>query len=130
MPLPTIETSGLRIISHEVAMAAVPPAVAAKAVSTAMTGTAMSACSCEPGLKPNQPMNSRSTPAMARGMLWPGRARGLPSSVYLPMRGPSTMAPARAANPPVMWTRPEPAKSMKPASSSHPAPHFQLTTIG
>ena len=35
----------------------------------------------------------------------------IPSLVYLPKRGPSTMAPAKAAHPPTECTMVEPAKS-------------------
>ena len=52
---------------------------------------------------------------MAEVMLWPGMALTLPSLPYLPMRGPSTRTPARAAQAPAEWTTVEPAKSQKPS---------------
>jgi hypothetical protein len=50
-------------------------------------------------------------PSIAIGMLWPASVRGLPSGAYLPMRAPSTTAPASPAMPPMACTTPEPAKS-------------------
>ncbi len=50
-------------------------------------------------------------PSMAIGTWWPGIVFGEPSALNLPMRGPMTTAPARAAAPPMAWTMPEPAKS-------------------
>ena len=76
----------------------------------------------EPGLKPNQPSHSTNRPITARDILCPGMAWGLPSRPYLPMRGPSSSAPARAAQPPTEWTAASPAKSMKPMSASQPPP--------
>ena len=67
--------------------------------------------SVDAALKPNQPNSRMNVPSMAIGMWWPGSARGVPSLANLPMRGPSTMAPASAATPPTVWTTPEPAKS-------------------
>ena len=65
----------------------------------------------EAALKPNQPNRRMNVPSMAIGMWWPGSARGVPSLANLPMRGPSTRAPASAATPPIRCTTPEPAKS-------------------
>ena len=70
--------------------------------------------SVEPGLKPNQPKARMNVPASAIGMSWPGIGTDSPSLVYLPMRGPITIAPASAATPPTMWTTDEPAKSTWP----------------
>lgn len=42
----------------------------------------------------------------------------LPSASKRPMRGPITHAPARAARPPVIWTTPQPAKSITPVPSN------------
>ena len=69
------------------------------------------AAKVEAALKPNQPNSRMNVPSIAIGMWWPGIALALPSLSNLPMRGPSTMAPARAAAPPTAWTTPEPAKS-------------------
>ena len=67
--------------------------------------------STEPPLKPNQPSHSRKTPMVASGILLGRIGRTRPSGVYLPMRGPSRMAPASAPQPPTEWTIVEPAKS-------------------
>ncbi len=64
-----------------------------------------------PGLKPNQPKARMKQPVMASVKLWPGMLFGEPSLLYLPMRGPSTMAPARPIQPPTECTTPLPAKS-------------------
>ncbi len=65
-------------------------------------------------LKPNQPKIRMIVPRMAIGRLWPGMATGVPSFLNLPMRGPSTMAPASAAKPPTACTTDDPAKSTAP----------------
>ena len=67
---------------------------------------------------------------MAEVMLCPGMAWTLPSLPYLPMRGPKTMTPARAAHAPVECTTVDPAKSQKPSSASQPPPHIQCPTMG
>ncbi len=64
-----------------------------------------------PGLKPNQPKARMNVPRMARIWLWPRIVLAEPSLLYLPMRGPRTIAPARAHQPPTEWTTPDPAKS-------------------
>jgi hypothetical protein len=110
-PLPIIARSGLPVFSQIVIVVRNAPAVAANIVLRAMRGTSRSAASSEPGLKPNHPIHRMNTPRTAKGMLWPGIARGLPSGPYLPMRGPSNIAPISAAMPPVMCTMPDPAKS-------------------
>ena len=110
-PLPTMPTSGLPVLIQTVAMAPMAPAAAASVVVTAIGPMAESAASSEPGLKPYQPTSRMNTPSMAKGTLWPRMTLALPSGPYLPMRGPSTLAPQKAATPPVMCTRVEPAKS-------------------
>ena len=132
MPLPVMPTSGLPLLSQMVHMAATPPAAAASSVMTAMSMTGRSAASSEPGLKPNQPTNRITVPRATSGMLWPRMARGLPSLVYLPRRGPRMSAPMRAAQPPTLCTMVEPAKSLNGVSSwaSQPPPQVQCTTIG
>ena len=93
-------------------MAATAPKAAAMAVLAATTPKRMSVTdNVEAALKPNQPNSRMNVPSMAIGMWWAASVRGLPSAPYLPMRGPSTRAPARAAAPPIMCTTPEPAKS-------------------
>ena len=53
-----------------------------------------------------------------------------PSLRYLPQRGPTTSAPASAAQPPVECTIVEPAKSVKPICPSQPPPHVHAPTMG
>ncbi len=82
---------------------------------TAMTETRRSLlASVLPGLKPNQPKARMKQPRTPIGMLWPGIGFAEPSLLYLPMRGPSTIAPASAVTPPTMCTTDEPAKSTWP----------------
>ena len=70
--------------------------------------------SCEPPLKPNQPIHNINVPKVAIAKLEPGIGVTLPSLAYLPIRGPKIMAPIRAAHPPTECTTVEPAKSRKP----------------
>jgi hypothetical protein len=74
--------------THVMNIAITAPAAPASTVVTATGVTALSAASSEPGLKPNQPTRRMNTPTMAKGIEWPGMARGLPSGPYFPMRGP------------------------------------------
>ena len=91
-----------------------------------------------PGLKPNQPKARMNVPSMYIGTLWAGRALGVPSLLYLPMRGPMMNAPARAVTPPTMWTTDDPAKStwpwprpkLAPSLDSQPPPQTQLPNTG
>ena len=107
-------------------MARTEPAAAARLVLTKIMAMSLLAAVVEPGLNPNQPSQRINTPRAARGKLWPKIGLILPSLVYLPIRGPRTMAPARAAQPPTECTTVEPAKSMKPKPSSQPLPLNRL----
>ncbi len=133
-PLAAMPTSGFpRDITHEIAMATTEPAAAASVVVTAMTPmTSPSAASCDPGLKPYHPTSSTNVPSTTNGTECPWMVRGLPSAPYLPMRGPSAIAPIRAAIPPVACTIVEPAKSIIGVDrwASQPPPHSQWTTTG
>ena len=103
--------SGLCCSPHDAAMAPMTPAAAASDVVTKTRDTsAGSALSTDPPLNPYQPSHSRNTPIVASGMLCPATGRILPST-YLPRRGPSTITPASAAQPPTECTRVDPAKS-------------------
>src|SRR6056297_1397060 len=104
--------------------------VLAKMRLTSETSPTVPMASCEPPLKPNQPSHRMNVPSVARARLEPGIGLTLPSLPYLPRRGPSTMAPARAAHPPTECTTVEPAKSEKPISDSQPPPHCQEPEIG
>ena len=91
------------------------------------------AASVLPALKPNQPKARISVPITTNEMLWAGMALDEPSLLNLPIRGPSIIAPASAAIPPVMCTTLEPAKSMwplprpklTPSCESQPPPQTQ-----
>ena len=61
---------------------------------------------------------------LAIGMLWPGSARGLPSGPYLPIRGPSTTAPANAATPPTAWTTPRAGEVDVAGPQAHRVPRL------
>ncbi len=134
-------TSGTPSTSHPVTMAASAPAAAARVVVTAtLAKSAPTAASVEPALKPYQPNHRMNTPSAPRVSEWPGMARGLPLSSYLPIRGPMIETATSAATPPTRWTTPEPAKSRNPVvpkgspspvkGESHPFPQTQLVTIG
>ena len=70
------------------------------------------------------------TPRVTTSTLEGGVGLTLPSRRYLPSLGPMSHTPARAAQPPVLWTMVEPAKSMNPISLSHPPPHVHAPTVG
>jgi len=89
-----------------------------------------SAAIVEPGLNPNQPNHRTSTPMAAEVMLCPGRAFTFPPRPNFPMRGPRTMTPARAAQPPTEWTTVEPAKSRNPLPASQPPPQIRCPPTG
>ena len=112
MPFSAMDRSGFRSSSHEVTMAPTAPADAAMHVVTSVSDTRFgSPDRTEPPLNPNQPSHSRKTPMAASGMLLGRIGRMRPSGRYLPMRGPSSMAPANAPQPPTACTMVEPAKS-------------------
>src|SRR6056297_3262229 len=134
-PLSTMVRSGFLYmtcvrISAVTAPAAAAMLVLAKMRLTSETSPTVPIASCEPPLKPNQPSHRMNVPSVASARLEPGIGMTLPSLLYLPMRGPSTMAPASAAQPPTECTTVEPAKSEKPASLSQPPPHCQEPEIG
>src|SRR6056297_4251738 len=104
--------------------------VLAKMRLTSVMSPTVPAASCDPPLKPNQPSHRMNVPSVARARFDPGMGFTLPSLPYLPRRGPSTMAPARAAQPPTECTTVEPAKSEKPASANQPPPHCHDPEIG
>src|SRR5262245_40130189 len=78
----------------------------------------------EPGLKPNQPKNKMIVPNTPSDWLCPGIALPEPALLNLPMRGPITSAPARATQPPIICTGPEPAKSTAPLPNPSERPRF------
>src|SRR4051794_37851082 len=139
MPLHIMAGSGLpplRISQNMQATAPKAPAMAVFAATTAKR--VLVAANVEAALNPNHPNSRMNVPSMAIGMWWPGRTLAEPSLLNLPMRGPSTMAPARAATPPTACTTPEPAKSTyptphlaeSPSLASQPPPHVQAPNSG
>ena len=112
MPFTIMPGSGLPVLACMMNIAATAPNAAAIAVLVATMANCTSvAAKVEAALKPNQPNSRMKQPSMAIGMWWPGSVLADPSLLNLPMRGPSTMAPASAATPPTVCTTPEPAKS-------------------
>src|SRR5262245_7414679 len=139
IPLHAMETSGLPNNRYHTVIADAAPAHAARLVLTAMIEMRRSvAPSVEPGLKPIQPNKRMNVPVTTKGMLWAGKARGLPLASYFPVRGPRMMARAMAQKPPTAWTTVEPAKSqypwprpmVVPNCDIHPPPHTQAPKIG
>src|SRR5262245_19757624 len=112
MPLTIIPGSGLPVQNIITDLATTAPKAAASAVLVATTANWTSvAARVEAALNPNQPNSRMKQPSMAIGTWWPGMVLGVPSLLYLPMRGPRTSAPAKAATPPIVCTTPDPAKS-------------------
>ena len=133
-PFRTIVRSALPYTICVRASATMEPAAAAMFVfakirPTSVMSPTVPAANCEPPLKPNQPSHRMNVPSVASARLEPGIGFVLPS-LYLPIRGPSTMAPAKAAQPPTECTTVEPAKSEKPSSDNQPPPHCQEPEIG
>ena len=99
MPLAIIPGSGLPvflIITNIDTTAPKAPAIAVLAATVANWTSV--AAKVEAALKPNQPNSRMNVPSIAIGMWWPGMALAVPSLLNLPMRGPSTMAPASAGH--------------------------------
>ena len=112
MPLAIIPGSGLPVRMCVKSIATMAPNAAAIAVLVATVANCTSdEANVDAALNPNQPNSRMNVPSNAIGMWWAASVRGLPSAPYLPMRGPSTMAPAKAAAPPTACTTPLPAKS-------------------
>ena len=108
-------------IQRETSMAVTTLAAAARLVFTitmliATASTALANVSCDPPLKPNQPSQRMKTPSVTAMVLEGGVGLALPSRPNLPSLGPTTSMPASAAQPPVLCTMVEPAKSWNPSS--------------
>ena len=99
-PLAAISKSALPVRSSVRYIAAVAPAAPAISVLTAFSPS-----ESELMLNPNQPKNRMNVPITTYGTLWPRMV--MPCSQ--PLRGPTTIAPASARNPPIICTTPEPA---------------------
>ncbi len=139
MPLTIMPGSGLPVLNIITNIDVTAPNAPARAVLVATTANCTSvAARVEAALKPNQPNSRMKQPSMAIGMWCPGNVLAEPSLLYLPMRGPRTIAPARPATPPTAWTTPDPAKSTYPAPrpmvsqvlASQPPPQVQAPKIG
>ena len=101
-PLSVILTSGFPEII-EVYIAAIEAAPADKVVVTAIAARSTStAAKADPTLNPYHPNHKINTPNAPATIELPGRGNGVPLSSYLPIRGPTIITPARAANPPTM----------------------------
>ena len=68
-PFKLMPTSGFPNLIHEINMAKIAPAAAARLVLTKIMAILLSAVVVEPGLKPNQPSQRINTPRAARGIL-------------------------------------------------------------
>src|SRR5262249_35819877 len=96
------------------------------------------AASVLPGLNPNQPNARIRVPRATIGTSCAGIGFGVPSLLYLPIRGPRIQAPTSAVTPPVMCTTLDPAKStcplpslkLAPRSASQPPPQTQAPNTG
>mmetsp|Transcript_126563 Transcript_126563/g.219312 ORF Transcript_126563/g.219312 Transcript_126563/m.219312 type:complete len:228 (+) Transcript_126563:974-1657(+) len=121
--------------------AAHPPAAAAMVVVTqTLAETAWNPpdkASVEPALKPYQPSHRIRVPIATSVWLWGAKALSRAAwssgdSSLGPKRsflGPKIAAPTKAATPPVKWTTPEPAKSIKPLVPDMQASNVFLKTM-
>ena len=83
-----------------------PPEAAAlvfkNTIATALALSTEAVASTEPPLKPNQPIHRMNVPNVAIGRFAPGIALIWPLGPYLPLRAPSKITPASAAEAPAM----------------------------
>jgi len=96
-----------------------------KIVEIATASSNVPNANCEPPLNPNQPSHNTKTPSVTKGIEDAAKgcnALGTPFESNLPVLEPNNSAPANAADPPVEWTRVDPAKSEKPATANQPPP--------
>src|SRR5205085_10080317 len=98
-------------------IATIPAAHAANVVfaATRPIPAKSSADSVDPGLNPYQPNQRITVPIAPRFRSCGGRGPPPSRLNFRPSRGPSTMAPASAMNPPTVWTTVAPAQSRKTA---------------
>ena len=130
VPLRIMLRSGLPSAIQATSVAARQPAAAAMLVFSATRPIAFTSTAIVlPGLNPNQPSQRMNVPSVAKPMLWAGIGFTLPF-LYLPMRGPRISTPVSAAQPPMLCTTVEPAKSLKPAAPRKPPPQAQWPAIG
>ena len=124
-----IETSGLPFLIHVNIIVTQVATEGAMVVVRKMAASSLAVVAAAP-LNPYQPSQRMNTPRAPRGIECPGKAFTfitLPflSRTYLPILGPTMMAPTSAAIPPTMWMAQEPAKSWKPICESQPPPQIQ-----
>ena len=137
-PFNIIITSVFPVTNLDTTAQAITPAHAAKFVLMKIVATAVESsndpiANWEPPLNPNHPIQRINTPKVAKGIeeLANGAiGAASPESVNLPKRGPSNIAPAKAAAAPALCTSVEPAKSEKPAAAKWPPPHCHPISIG
>src|SRR3989338_8697171 len=130
-PFNVMPRSGFPIRIHEVIVALKIAATAALLVVTQIRAMSFTtAAMVLPGLNPNQPSQRMKQPMVASERLCPGTGLILPFSSYFPKRGPSTITPAKAAQPPTECTTVEPAKSHIPSFANQPPPQIQCQVIG
>jgi len=118
MPLQAMPMSGLRDKYQAVARAAIAPAADESSVLAAtMAMRTVASVQGRSGVE-TEPAKSQDERAHhGHGQIVPGIAAMVSSRRYLPTRGPSTIAPAKAVIPPVICTTDEPAKSTWPCPS-------------
>lgn len=85
--------------------------VLTNAVLIDVASCALDNASWDPPLNPSHPDRKISTPNVTNGTLDGGVALTVPSERNLPSRGPIISSPAKAAQPPVLWTTEELEKS-------------------
>ena len=111
-PFKIIDKSGFLLIVQEAIIAPIIPAAPANVVVTKTKEIPPgSADRTDPPLNPYQPNHNKKTPIDASGKLCPRMGFIEPSLPYLPIRGPRIIDPIKAAQPPTLWTRVDPAKS-------------------
>ncbi len=99
-PFKLIPASGFPNFAQETNIAKTAPVAAARFVFTKIMAISLFAAVVEPGLNPNHPNHKINIPRAAIGILCPRIGFIPPFFRYLPRRGPSTIVPARAAQPP------------------------------
>ena len=86
----------------EIAPAAAAALVFKNTIATELALLISASFNTEPPLKPNQPIHKINVPKVAIGKLAPGIAFTLPSLPYFPLRAPSNITPANAADAPAI----------------------------
>ena len=113
--------SGFASSGHATIVPETQAAAPAMAVFSAIRAIASaSAAMVLPALNPNHPSQRMKAPSVAAVMLCAGTGTASPLGRYLPSRGPSTITPLNAAQPPTLCTTVAPAKSTNPRRASQP----------